>query len=148
MLIDNLFTTTNKEKASMHNNDPNRHMRFFIHGEQIQNKARDCFMGLSLLAICLLCVSFTGGCSGEVQDHNVQFNLAAPVINEKTVSLNGGVAVPVERIQWEWGDGQTDKHHFFPASHTYANPGNYKITVTVFDANNKHASQSVSVEIK
>ena len=132
----------------MFNNDSNRHMSFYNRAENIQSKARDCFRGLSLLAICLLIVSFAGGCSGEAQAPKLQFNLSAPVIKDKAVSLNGAVTVPVERIQWEWGDGQTDKHHFFPADHSYNNPGKYQITVTIFDKNNTSASKSVSVEIK
>jgi PKD repeat protein len=54
----------------------------------------------------------------------------------------------VERIQWEWGDGQTEKHHYFPASHTYTNPGRYEIRVTVFDGKNHSAAKSVSVDIR
>jgi len=54
----------------------------------------------------------------------------------------------VERIQWEWGDGQIEKHRFFPASHTYATPGKYEIKVTAFDNQNRYATRSVTVEIK
>jgi hypothetical protein len=132
----------------MFNNDSNRHMRFDDRTEKMLNKARNCFNGLSLLAICLLVVLFAGCSSDEVKAPNLKFNLSVPEITEKIVSLNGGASVPLKRIQWEWGDGQTDKHHFFPASHNYNNPGRYQITVTVFDNDNNTASKSVSIEIK
>jgi len=126
-------------------------MHFYNRAEKIQCKARNCFMGLSLLAICLLAVSFSGGCANEVPVPvpTLQLSLNAPEISEKTVSVNGAASAPVDRIQWEWGDGQTDKHIYFPAHHVYKNPGKYQINVTVFDTkNNKSATKSVSVEIK
>lgn len=127
--------------------ETSRHLHFHDRAKKIQTTARDCCIKRSLLAICLLVVFFSG-CFGEAQDPNLQLNLSTPVVKEKNVSLNGGVSVPVERIQWEWGDGQTDKHHFFPATHDYKNPGTYQITVTVFTSNNTNASKSVAVEIK
>ncbi len=100
-----------------------------------------------LPGLCL-CAAFLLGCVGEMQDPSVQLHLAPPEIKGSTVSVNGGVVSPVERIQWEWGDGQADRHLFFPARHTYARPGSYEITVTAFTQNNTTASKSVSVEVK
>jgi len=143
-----VINTNTEEEASMLNNDANRHMPFSNRAEMIQNKTRYSSLRCSLLAICLLVVCCTVGCFGEVQNPNLQLNLNVPTVKEKDVSLNGSVSGPVQRLQWEWGDGHTDMHHFFPASHTYNKPGTYQITVTAFDSTNKGSSKSVSVEIK
>lgn len=87
-------------------------------------------------------------CSGDSGFVDFQLNLNTPEVQGRQVTVNGGVMAQVERIQWEWGDGQIDRHHFFPASHSYAAPGTYEIKVTVFDNRNRHATRSVSVEIK
>jgi PKD repeat protein len=41
-----------------------------------------------------------------------------------------------------------EKHHFFPFSHTYKNPGKYEIKVTVFDSKNQSATRTAIVDIK
>jgi PKD repeat protein len=100
------------------------------------------------IIIILLFVVFYFGCAGDSGFVDFQLNLNPPEIQGKQVTINGGVTAPVERIQWEWGDGKKEDHHFFPASHTYANPGKYEIKVTVFDSKNHSATNSVTVDIK
>ena len=99
---------------------------------------------------CVMLVLFCAGCTSKKETNEVigfRLHLSTPEIFEREVVVNGGVVAPVERIQWEWGDGKTDTHHFFPASHIYDKPGRYKITVTVFDSKNRTAMKSVTVDI-
>jgi hypothetical protein len=112
-------------------------------------------------------VSLNGGVQALASPAPANSGMPAPPANSGIqVPVNGGMQAPpvnsgvqappvkavtpapIDRIQWDWGDGQTDKHHFFPASHEYTKPGSYQITVTVFDANNQSTSKTVSVEIK
>lgn len=104
-----------------------------------------------VMLFCIVLVILTAGCPGDQGKSDVidfRLNLSNPEVEEREVTVNGGVAVPIERIQWEWGDGQIDKHHFFPASHTYNKPGGYEIKVTVFDSKNQTVTKSVTVEIR
>ncbi len=100
-----------------------------------------------LILIILFSLLFAG-CGGDSGFVDFQLNLNTAEVQGKKVTLNGGVMAQVERIQWEWGDGQIDKHRFFPANHTYATPGKYEIKVTAFDNQNRYATRSVTVEIK
>ena len=109
---------------------------------------------LSLYCMVIACIIlglFYAGCTGDREKYDVtdfRLNLNTPEVEGREVTVNGGVAVPIEQIQWDWGDGQIDEHHFFPASHTYNKPGHYVIKVTVFDKKNRMASKSVTVEIR
>lgn len=109
---------------------------------------------LRLIAVTCLIVAYSAGvilcsgCTGEQKAIDFQLNLNMPEIDGKSVTVNGGVVAPVERIQWDWGDGQIDKHGFFPATHIYKNPGTYTVTVTVFDARNTSSIKSVTVDIR
>ncbi len=132
----------------MVNNIDNKLMREYTRSKKMPAEKWRGFIGRSLLALCLLLVLCAAGCSGEMQAPALQVHLSTPEISGKAVSVNGGVPVPLKRIQWDWGDEKVDKHLFFPASHTYKNPGSYSITVTVFGNNNASVSKSVSVEIK
>jgi len=96
----------------------------------------------------LLLLLFYSGCNGDSAFVDFQFSLNPPEVKGRQVTVNGGVGVPIERIQWEWGDGEMEKHHFFPFSHTYKNPGKYEIKVTVFDSKNQNATRTVTVDIK
>ena len=100
--------------------------------------------------VCIALAIFYAGCTGDKGKNDVidlRLNLSTPDIFEREVVVNGGIMAPVERIQWDWGDGQIEKHHFFPHSHTYNKPGRYQITVTAFDSKNRSATQSVTVDI-
>lgn len=88
------------------------------------------------------------GCSDKNSPPDFQLNLNMPQIEGLTVTVNGGVVTPVVRIQWNWGDGSVDHHLYFPATHTYARPGRYTITVTVFDDKNHSASKSITADIQ
>jgi PKD repeat protein len=102
----------------------------------------------SNLTFIILIILLFAGCGGDSGFVDFQLNLNKADVQGKKVTVNGGVMAQVERIQWEWGDGQMEKHRFFPASHTYAAPGKYEIKVTAFDNQNRYASRSVTVEIK
>ena len=100
--------------------------------------------------VCIVSVLFCAGCTGDQKTEgsiDFRLNLSRPEILDGEVIVNGGVAAPVVKIQWDWGDGKTDKHHFFPHTHTYDKPGRYEIKVTVFDSKNRTATQSVTVDI-
>ena len=99
------------------------------------------------LSTVLILFFFYSGCSGDSAFVDFQFNLNPPEIKGREVTVNGGVVTPVERIQWDWGDGQFEKHHFFPFSHTYKNPGRYEIKITVFDSKNQSTTRTVTVDI-
>ncbi len=105
-----------------------------------------------LVMLCIVMGLFYAGCKSDKKMDSgaidFRLSLSNPEVQGREVNVNGGVAVSVERIQWEWGDGQMEKHHFFPATHTYAEPGKYQIIVTAFDEKKRTASQSVNVEIK
>ncbi len=117
------------------------------HGSGKDNRLASCFIVFICTALCFV----SSGCTGDQKTNDTNFfslNLNKPEVNGREVILNGGVAAPVERIEWDWGDGQIVKHHFFPASHTYKNPGRYEIKVRVFDRRNRTSEKSVAVEIK
>ena len=101
-----------------------------------------------LLLIAGICSMMSAGCSEKQGPPDFQLNLNPPQIEGKIVTVNGGVIAPVERIQWDWGDGTKDSHLFFPATHTYSSPGHYTITVTVVDGKNYTAAKSVMADIK
>jgi len=79
---------------------------------------------------------------------DLNLNLSIPELKANNVTLNGGVVAPVNRIQWDWGDGSVEAHRFFPANHTYSKPGHYKITVSAFSAKGCSEGKSVFVDIK
>jgi len=59
-------------------------------------------------------------------------------IHGLNVQINGVVSAPppcepVNRINWNWGDG-TNNNAWFPAPHTYSIPAAYTITATALDA--------------
>jgi hypothetical protein len=116
-----------------------------------QLRTQYCLSKHLIILVLILFGCFYAGCSGEGGKQNgsyMNLNLNTPEIEGRVVSLNGGVAVPIERIQWDWGDGQIVNHQFFPGSHTYSAPGAYEIKVTAFDKKNRTATKSVKVEIR
>jgi hypothetical protein len=108
----------------------------------------------SKLFFILYCVSFIfylipAGCSTEKQTCDFKMNIFAMGLPEaKKVTVNGSALANVQRIQWDWGDGIVDEHHFFPASHAYGKPGRYTITVTVYNVHDCSDRKSISVDIK
>jgi len=75
--------------------------------------------------------------------------LFAPEIQGLTVRING-VALPgspgtvISRIHWDWGDGFRGDQ-WFVASHTYASPGTYTVTVTAFQSDGLSTTKTVTV---
>jgi PKD repeat protein len=74
-----------------------------------------------------------------------------PVINGLTVSVDGG-AIPstsglnITRINWSWGDG-TYEDHWFPATHTYAASGTYKVNVTAYQSDGQNVTSSLTITV-
>jgi hypothetical protein len=103
-----------------------------------------------LFIACFYAALFFPGCSGSQRSDEsyFQLNLNRPEISGRTVVVNGGVVAQVERIEWNWGDGHTLKHHFFPASHTYTSPGTYEIMVKAVGRKGRTCAESIKVEIK
>lgn len=74
-----------------------------------------------------------------------------PIVSGANVSING-VALPhsgcpqIKRVHWAWGD-QTNNESWFPASHSYVNPGKYTISVTAYDEQGNYAIKKTNVTI-
>jgi hypothetical protein len=112
------------------------------------SKLKTYLMIITALAICML---LTAGCAKEQKTAEVcdlNLNLNAPELEERNVTVNGGVMAPVKGIQWDWGDGKIDKHRYFPARHTYAGPGRYEIKTTAFSIKGCSEEKAVVVNIK
>ena len=104
-----------------------------------------------LAVVVIFTGMFAGGCGGKAPDSNEAYfhlNLNKPDISGRTVVINGGVVAPVERIEWDWGDGKVLKHHYFPAAHTYSRPGTYEIKVKAFDHKGRTCTRTVKVEVR
>ncbi|MEE9472711.1 MAG: PKD domain-containing protein, partial [Acidimicrobiia bacterium] len=56
--------------------------------------------------------------------------LDEPEVNGTRVTVNGTTETWADTIRWDWGDGNTEDARF-PATHIYAQPGEYTVTVTV-----------------
>ena len=67
----------------------------------------------SNLTFIILIILLFAGCGGDSGFVDFQLNLNKADVQGKKVTVNGGVMAQVERIQWEWGDGQIVKHRFF-----------------------------------
>ena len=66
------------------------------------------------------------------------------------VTINGVVLTDgptVTTIRWNWGDGSTTPHNFFPAVHTYLNNGTYAVSVTAFEDTGETRTESTMVSI-
>jgi PKD repeat protein len=78
-------------------------------------------------------------------------DLFTPEIQGLTVRING-VALPgtpgtvISRIHWDWGDGSRGDQ-WFAASHTYASPGTYTVTVTAFQSDGLSTTRTVTVRL-
>ncbi len=56
--------------------------------------------------------------------------LDEPEVNGTRVTVNGTTETWADTIRWDWGDGNTEDARV-PATHIYAQPGEYSVTVTV-----------------
>lgn len=74
----------------------------------------------------------------------------SPQVDGCSVTINGVVTSPcgdpVERINWDWGDG-TSNNSWFPAEHTYDDSGTYNVTVTAYSAAGYSATDTKQVNI-
>jgi hypothetical protein len=73
--------------------------------------------------------------------------LLVPIVYGLMLSING-VATPapgttITKVEISWGDSSQSTTTGFPASHTYSQPGNYVITVTVYDSDGLTFSDSL-----
>ena len=78
---------------------------------------------------CIVDLSLNCPLSGDPQSYIDGFN----------VQLNGGIYIPfscpeVERIEWDWGDGEIIDSAF-PATHIYSAPGKFSISIKAMDDN-------------
>jgi len=81
----------------------------------------------------------------------VLFELGDAEIDGLTVTVQGTVCsrdFKIARIAWNWGDG-TVEEGWFPARHTYAEPGQYMLSVLVYDDHGTViAGQSSSLDME
>ena len=80
----------------------------------------------------------------------VSFQLARPERDGPTVTIDGAIQsrdFNISRIVWDWGDG-TAEDSWFPARHTYAEPGRYMFSVVVYaDDGIQIAAQSSPIDL-
>jgi formylglycine-generating enzyme required for sulfatase activity len=65
---------------------------------------------------------------------SITLTLQPPQVNDLTVSVSGTVTTTngsITRLNWQWGDG-VGNDQWFPASHTYAISGTYRISATAY----------------
>ncbi len=53
----------------------------------------------------------------------------------------------VTRLEWQWGDGQSDEQ-WFPAAHGYDRMGSYAITVTAYDSLSNSAALTTAIRLR
>lgn len=77
--------------------------------------------------------------------------ISTPTVSGYEVTINGvvlyGPGCPdIERVHWDWGDGQ-ENDDWFPGQHTYTSPGVYLVTVTAYDRENNTATETTQVSV-
>lgn len=81
----------------------------------------------------------------------VSFSLTDIEFDDLTVTVDGTVSSSefnIARIAWDWGDGVVEDSPF-PAGHTYAQPGRYTLSVSVYDdAGTVIAAQSSPIDVQ
>ena len=80
----------------------------------------------------------------------VSFRLARPELDGPTVTMDGTIHsrdFNIARVVWDWGDGILEDS-WFPARHTYAEPGQYMFSVEVYDDHGvRIAAQSSPIDL-
>jgi hypothetical protein len=79
-------------------------------------------------------------------------DIFSPEFNGLAVSINGVVfpgamGTYVTRISWDWGDGNSEDH-WFPASHTYSQYGEYMVRVTAFQSDGSNTTKSNTISLR
>lgn len=74
-----------------------------------------------------------------------------PEIDGLNVTINGVVfpgtpETTITRIHWDWGD-RNSEDHWFPASHTYAQYGEYTISVTAYQSDGLNATETKQISL-
>jgi PKD repeat protein len=82
---------------------------------------------------------YDGGfrCAGVAPEQPcpITLTLQSPQVNNLSVTVSGTVTSTcstITRLNWQWGDGVSNDQ-WFPASHTYAISGTYRITATAYN---------------
>jgi len=72
----------------------------------------------------------------------------SPETTDLTVSVDGVVfpGTYIGRIHWNWGDGNSEDH-WFPAFHTYADYGEYTITVRAYQSDGLTTTKTRQVSL-
>ena len=95
---------------------------------------------------------FNLGGPGYKSVPNPYINLDNTMISGLGYSVGGNcITTPgstISSVVWNWGDGNKNIVSNFPASHTYAKTGNYKVTATCTDSSSLSSSSSIKVGIR
>ena len=62
------------------------------------------------------------------------------------VVFPGAHGTTITRIRWDWGDGDSEDH-WFAASHTYDQPGEYEITVTAYQSDGSYSTETKQISL-
>jgi PKD repeat protein len=84
----------------------------------------------------------------DVTDPKAQANIDQVVIQDKTVSFDAGNStdnVGIVSCEWDFGDGTNGTG--MSINHTYAEPGNYTVTLTVKDAAENEDTYFINVTV-
>ncbi len=84
----------------------------------------------------------------DVTDPKAEANIDQVVVQEKTVSFdaaNSSDNVGIVSYEWDFGDGTNETG--LSVNHTYAEPGNYTVTLTVRDAAGNEDKHFINVTV-
>jgi hypothetical protein len=79
----------------------------------------------------------------------IALTLQSPQANNLGVTISGTVASAcstITRLNWQWGDG-VGNDQWFPASHTYAISGTYRITATAYNNLGQTKVQTTTADV-
>jgi len=82
----------------------------------------------------------------EEKNNLHRLTLFSPEVTGLNVTINGVVVAPVERIEWDWGDGQKSVS-WFAATHTYLHYGTYTVKVTTYDKKGRATIKELDVTL-
>jgi len=79
----------------------------------------------------------------------IALTLQSPQVNNLAVTVGGTVASAcstITRLNWQWGDG-VGNDQWFPAGHTYAISGTYRITATAYNNLGQTKVQTTTADV-